>query len=217
MSRRILFPTLPGYFVGCCLAMSCVVVLGQPPANSDLALQDFFDRAQLGDEWNFATGDWKIVDEALIGHELKQDNHAAVIRRPVATGNAVYEFKFLLSKNCKAFHFGFDPAKGQSKKKGHLFSVIITPDQWRIVKHMDKNKPSESPNETLAEQKTPFKPGIWYTLRVTTWGPFVNAKIGNHAALKAVHPSFAVTKPALIFRCVGESVEIDDVEVWTQR
>jgi hypothetical protein len=94
--------------------------------------------------------------------------------------------------------------------------VIITPDSWEILKHIDKNRREEDPNEKLAEEKTKFEIGKWYTLRVTTWETSVTVKIDDRE-LKASHKTFGVKKPTLVFRCLGDGVEIDDIKVWTQK
>ncbi len=189
---------------------------GEQPANSDVAVEDSFDREELGKEWHINTGEWKIVDGVLRAREIADEKHSAAARRIVETKNAVYELKFRLTGDAKAFHFGFDPARGELKKKGHLFSVIITPASWKIMKHVDKNRREEDPNETLAEQKTEFERDQWYTLRVTTWQTYVTARIEGKEPLKASHETFSVKKPTLVFRCLGDGVEIDDVRVWTQ-
>ena len=188
----------------------------EPPANSSLAYEDTFDRTELGKGWNPTAGEWKIVDGVLQGKELKAEKHAAANRKVLPTQNAVYALKFRFTGDAKAMHFGFDPAKGELKKKGHLFSVIVTPKSWQIMKHVDKDRREEDPNEVLTEQKTEFEVGKWYDLRVTTWETFVTAKIEGKEPLKASHPTFGVKKPTLVFRCLGDGVEIDDIKVWTQ-
>ena len=187
------------------------------PANSDVALEESFDRAELGKGWTLNTGEWKIVDGVLRGREIPSEKHSAAARRVVVSQNAVYALKFRFVENGKAFHFGFDPAPGELKKKGHLFSVIVTPESWKLLKHVDKNRREEDPNETLATQKTEFKQGEWYSLRVATWGRHVTASIEGKDPLKASHSTFGVKKPTLVFRCLGDGVEIDDIQVWTQK
>jgi hypothetical protein len=186
------------------------------PANSDVALEESFDRSELGKGWHSTTGEWKIVGGVLQGREIPEEKHSAATRKLLVTQNAVYQLKFRLNGECKAFHFGFDPARGELEKKGHLFSVIITPDSWEILKHIDKNRREEDPNEKLAEEKTKFEIGKWYTLRVTTWETSVTVKIDDRE-LKASHKTFGVKKPTLVFRCLGDGVEIDDIKVWTQK
>lgn len=190
---------------------------GEQPANSDVAVNESFDRSELGKEWHVNTGEWKIVDGVLRAREIADEKHSAAARRTVETKNAVYELKFRFTGDAKAFHFGFDPARGELKKKGHLFSVIVTPASWKIMKHVDKNRREEDPNETLAEQKTEFERNRWYSLRVTTWQTYVTARVEGKEALKASHETFGVRKPTLVFRCLGDGVEIDDVHVWTQK
>lgn len=192
------------------------VCTADEPANSTLVIDDTFDRAELGKGWNPTCGEWKIVDGVLQGREIKEEKHAAANRRVVSTKNAVYELNFRLTGKCKAFHFGFDPARGELDKKGHLFSVIVSPGFWQIMKHVDKNKRQEDPNEILIKQETKFDTDTWYKLRVTTWGNYVTARIEGKADLKTSHPTFGVKKPSLVFRCVGDGVEISDVKVWTQ-
>ena len=194
-----------------------LIVAGEPPANSKLAVEETFDRAELGRGWNSTTGDWKIVDGVLRGSEVPAEKHSAATRRIVVTQDAVYELKFRFVKQGKSFHFGFDPARGELKKKGHLFSVIVTPESWQIMKHVDKDRREEDPNETLAEQKTPFKLGCWFSLRVTTKGKNVTVQVEGKEPLKASHATFGVKKPTLVFRCLGDGVEIDDIRVWTQQ
>ncbi|MDA0285597.1 MAG: hypothetical protein O3B13_11220 [Planctomycetota bacterium] len=199
-----------------CLAVS-YSFSAMPPANSDVALEESFSATELGEEWKSTTGEWQIVDGVLRGREVAAEKHSAATRRVLATQNAVYQLRFRFVDDGKGFHFGFDPAAGELKKKGHLFSVIVDPASWKILKHVDKDRREEDPNETLAEQKTEFKAGEWYSLRVTTWANHVTAKIDGKATLKASHATFDVKKPTLVFRCLGDGVEIDDIHVWTQR
>lgn len=190
------------------------------PANSEVALDESFDRAELGKGWSVNTGKWKIQDGVLKASEIAAEKHSAAARRVLETRNAVYEVRFRFVDKGRGFHFGFDPARGELNKKGHLFSVIVTPESWRVLKHVDKARPQEDPNETLAQQKTPFKPGCWFTLRVTTWENHVTAQIRDVAekeTFKVSHPTFGVRKPTLVFRTLGDGVEIDSVKVWKQK
>ncbi|NND96560.1 MAG: hypothetical protein HKN47_04430 [Pirellulaceae bacterium] len=186
------------------------------PANSELVVDESFDKAELGKKWHVNTGNWSIQEGVLRVSEVAADKHSAAARYAVETDNAVYQLRFRLINKAKMFHFGFDPKPGELEKKGHLFSVIVTPTSWKIMKHIDKARPKEAPNETLVEQERKFELGQWYTLRVTTWGQFVNAKIDDEDPLKAAHPTFGVKKPTLVFRCIGDGVEIDDIKVWQQ-
>ena len=183
----------------------------------EAVVDESFGRKELGDAWHINTGDWRIVDGVLRAREVADDNHSAAARLTVETKDAVYQLRFRLVNEAKAFHFGFDPARGELKKRGHLFSVIVTPDAWKILKHIDKDRPDDDPNETLAQQQTTFEAGQWYTLRVTTRKESVVAHIEGKEPLKASHKTFGVKKPTLVFRCIGDGIEIDDIQVWTQQ
>lgn len=196
-------------------AVSTLSVAGEPPANSTLVVDESFDGSTLGDGWHVNTGEWKAVDGVLKAREIPEDKHSAAARRSVVTGNAVYELRFRLTGEGKGFHFGFDPVPGELDKKGHLFSVMVSPTDWKVMKHVDKAKPKEDPNEILAQQKTEFVPGEWYSLRVTTWETSVTAAIDGKDTLKVSHSTFGVKKPTLVFRCLGDGVEVDDIKVWT--
>ncbi len=189
----------------------------EPPANSELVVDERFDTGELGEDWTTQTGDWEIVDNSLRGSEIESENHAAAARRVVETGNAVYQLKFRLHREAKGFHFGFDPKRGELEKRGHLFSVIVTRSGWKLLKHLDKNKPDEDPNEILASANHKFESDEWYSLRVVTWGTIVKAEIEGLPPLAGEHPSFDVRKPTLVFRVSGNGVDIDDVRVWKAR
>ncbi|MGI9473656.1 MAG: family 16 glycoside hydrolase [Rubripirellula sp.] len=193
-------------------AVSFSDVIGADP-DSDVGFEDSFDRSELGSGWNSTTGDWQIVDGVLCGKEIPEQKHSAATRRVLVTQNAIYQLRFRFTGDATAFHFGFDPAKGELEKKGHLFSIIVTPDSWKVMKHVDKNRRKEDPNEVLAEQDTEFNRDQWYALTVTTQGESVTARVDGKKSLEASHSTFGVKKPTLVFRCLGDGVEIDDIRV----
>ncbi len=186
----------------------------EPPANSTLLLEEDFSGETLPKGWSVQNGTWETKDGVLHGAEIEADHHAAAARRLVETKDAVYELKFRINEGTKGFHFGFDPARGELEKRGHLFSVIVTPTDWRLLKHIDKDKPKEDPNEILAIAEHNFEPGKWHHLRVTTRGTSVTAQIEGIEPLTAEHPTFSVRKPTLVFRVSGTGVEVDEVRVW---
>lgn len=199
------------------LALPFACSAADPPAGGELVLEDDFERAELGKGWTVQTGSWKIEDGVLAGAEIPADNHSAAARRVIETGDAVYQLRFQVGENTRGLHFGFDPKRGSLDKGGHLFSVIIGPTGWRLLKHLDKNRPEEDPNEVLATAAHEFRPGTWYTLSVTTRGTSVVAEIEGLEPLSGSHPSFSVPKPTLVFRALGDGVRIDGIRVWSTR
>ncbi|MCG8602388.1 MAG: hypothetical protein MI807_19745 [Verrucomicrobiales bacterium] len=196
-----------------CLFLTALSFAEKPETETPPLIEDSFDREELGKGWTTQTGEWKIVDGALRGKEIKADKHSAAARRVVETKDAVYQLRFRLSEGSKGFHFGFDPKRGSLDKKGHLFSVIVTPASWRILKHVDKNRREEDPNEILATASQTFEPGTWYSLTVVTKGTKVDAMIEGIAPLTSEHPTFGVPKPTLVFRVIGDAVDVDDITV----
>ena len=182
-------------------------------------LEDTFEREELGKGWNAQFGEWKLVDGVLRARQVPADNHGAAARRALPMGDGIFEMKFRLVEKGQAFHFGFDPARGELKKRGHLFSVIVSPGRASIKKHVDKDKPKEDPDEILASINYEFGIGKWYTLRVVKKGDDVEAgfvpegSTETVADLKTSHPTFHVKTPALVFRCIGDGIEVDDIKV----
>jgi len=126
--------------------------------------------------------------------ELEADKHAASGRRILATDDATFRIRFSMGPETKAFHPGFDPARGEFEKKGHLYSIIVMPDQWRIVKHVDKNRPREDPNEILAQKPHEFQPSQWDELEIECEGENIIARIETIGELSASHPTFSVKR-----------------------
>ena len=75
---------------------------GERPANSEVAVEDSFDRKELGKGWNSTTGEWKIVDGVLRGREIASEKHSAATRRIVETKNAVYENEKAVARKSRA-------------------------------------------------------------------------------------------------------------------
>lgn len=182
-------------------------------------LEESFDGDAFVHGWTVQTGDWKPVAGVMVGKEIPDDHHAAAARRLLPMQDGIYQLRFRLTGAAKAFHFGFDPARGELEKRGHLFSIIVTPTHAQLLKHIDKDRPKEDPNEVLAVAETAFKSGVWHTLLVEKKGNNVAAKIVSDSgdtsiSLAATHPTFHVKTPTMVFRCQGDGVEVDDIRVW---
>ena len=178
---------------------------------------DFSDGLPKG--WNAQFGEWQAVEGVLRARQIPSDNHGAAARQVLAMGDGIFEMRFRLVGKGTGFHFGFDPKPGVLKKKGHLFSVIVSPNQVKIMKHVDKARRAEDPNEDLATAAHRFAPGKWHRLQLEKRGNHVRAQItpddgGKIISLKASHPTFHVPTPTLVFRCIGDGIEVDDVKVW---
>ncbi len=180
-----------------------------------LLLEEKFDGKELPKSWSRNTGKLTIADGVLKASEVAADMHAAAFRRllPLQDAAVLVKFRF---EGAKIFHLGFDPAPGELKKRGHLFSVIVTPTGWSITEHNDKADP-KSTNKTLAKAATTFEKGRWYELLLEVKGDDALAQIAGMEPLHATSKDFHVKKPGLVFRTGGkdaDEVHVDEVRVW---
>lgn len=183
-----------------------------------LLLEEKFDDKALPKNWNRNTGKLTVAAGVLKASEVAADKHAAAFRRPLPLQDAAIYVKFRFA-GAKMFHVGFDPAPGELKKQGHLFSLILTATGMNITEHLDKADP-KSTNKALAKSTTPFETGRWYELLLEMKGDDVLAQVAGMEPLRAASKDFRVKKPGLVFRTGGkdtDEVHLDEVRVWELR
>jgi hypothetical protein len=181
----------------------------------NLLLEEKFDGAELPKNWTRNTGKLAVVGGVLKASEVAADMHAAAFRRALPLQDAAIYVRFRF-EGAKMLHVGFDPAPGELKKKGHLFSVTFTATGWNITEHIDKANP-ESKNKVLTKATATFEKGRWYELLIEMKGDDVVAQIGGLEPLRASSKDFHVKKPGLVFRTGGkdtDEVHLDEVRVW---
>lgn len=170
-----------------------------------------FDEAKRPENWTVNCGHWEPKDGVLVCRELEKDNHAAASRWQIPHKDAVIKLRLKLD-GAKGFHLGFDPAPGELKKQGHLYSLVLTPTQAQIKKHKDKAD-EKSKDQTLATASLDAKAGEWLDVELRSEGEKVTATIGKSAKLEASDATFAVAKPTVVFRVIGGDVQLDDVQI----
>lgn len=178
-------------------------------------MEETFDKPDAVKKWMHTVGDAQISEGVLRVAERSQDKHAGAFRRAVPVSDCAVQMDFRFD-GAKFLHLGFDPAPGELKKKGHLFSIVITPAKWQILEHGDKND-AKPKNKVLAESTTRFEAGKWYTLLLEVKGNDVVAQITGKPALKGSSPDFHCKKPGLVLRVSSaddKSASIDNVKVW---
>jgi hypothetical protein len=187
-------------------------LLGQ---RGPLLLDEKFDGAALPKGWAKNTGELAVSDGVLHASELPANNHVGAFRKALPLQDCAVQLDFRL-EGATTFHLGFDPAPGQLKKQGHLFSVILTEKAWTITEHNDKADP-KSRNIVHARGATSFPRGQWFTLLLEMKGNNLVAQIAGQPPLRATAQDFHVKKPGLVFRVggkAGQEVLIDNVKVW---
>lgn len=170
-----------------------------------------FDEAKRPEKWAVNFGHWEPKDGVLVCRQLDKDNHAAASRWQIPLKDTVIKLR-LKFDGATGFHLGFDPAPGELKKQGHLYSLVVTPTQAQLKKHKDKADEA-SKEQTLATASLNAKAGEWLDVELRTEGEKVSVTIGKNAKLEASDPSFSVAKPTVVFRVIGGDVQLDDVQV----
>jgi hypothetical protein len=152
-------------------------------------------------------GEWKTIDGVLVGKELAADEHAAVLNYQQKNRNSVVRFSFQLNDQTKGFNFSLN------HRGGHLFRVIVSPAKLAISLDKDKKDPASKPM-VLANAKGDFQQGKWYTLQVEMVGDRVVAQTDHGIRVKASHAKLDTDKPNYRFVMRGESLSIDDLQIW---
>lgn len=191
-----------------------IVVLTLAAVQSSSAAEPLiarFEEAKRPEKWAVNFGHWEPKDGVLVCRQLDKDNHAAASRWQIPLKDAVIKLR-LKFDGATGFHLGFDPAPGELKKQGHLYSLIVTPAQAQLKKHKDKADEA-SKDQTLATASLNAKAGEWLDVELRTEGEKVSVTIGKTAKLEASDPTFSVAKPTVVFRVIGGDVQLDDVQV----
>lgn len=175
------------------------------------ALHEAFSAGKLPAGWQTRVGDFRVEEGALVLAEMPEDKHNGVLVIPRANRDLAVSFDFRLD-GAKALALSFDVKPGTPGRKGHLFRVVLRPDGFAILRDPDKSNP-EIKRAKLAEVKTAFEAGKWYTLHVEHVGFEVIARVGEDHVAKASDPLLALPKPGLRFVITGQSARIDNLKV----
>ncbi len=169
-------------------------------------LEDSFDGTQLDSNWNINKGSWKVQGGQLVGGELPADQHAAVLTLKQPSRDSAIRFSFRLD-GAQGFNLSLNHARG------HLFRVMVQPGALVLRKDRNKRDP-DSRVEQLARSPGNFKPGEWYTLLLEIDGDRVTASTDQGAVVTASDADLNVDKTGYRFVVRGNSVALDDVQVW---
>jgi len=152
-------------------------------------------------------GTWNVIDGILVGKELAADKHAAVLNLQEKNRDSVIRFSFQLGGDTTGFNLSMNHASG------HLFRIVVTPSAMSI--NLDKNKKdAASKTVVMATAKGKFEQGKWYTMQVEMRGDRVVAQTDNGLIVEASNPTLDVDKPNYRFVMKGDSLSIDDLQIW---
>lgn len=171
-----------------------------------LMIDNFSADTPLKSPWTMPKGKWEVKDGALVGSEIKADNHAAVLHYNKKNHNLIVQFDYEM-KGAQFLHLSFNHAKG------HLWRLMITDKEIRLQKDKDKKNPN-SKAEVVAKTNFTSKPGERHTVTVEIVGPQIVAHVDDKITLKASNSVFDTEKPNIRFIVRGESVLIDNFIAW---
>lgn len=206
MSRNLGFLLVTVYFLSSTMAEKNVSIDPKTGTVETPAVTQSFD-SELSKPLAAVKGEWKVVEGVLVGKELKVDKHAAVLNFQKSNRNSVVRFSFKLDGETKGFNFSLNHAKG------HLFRVNVTPAAISVNLDKDKKDPA-SKAVVLGTAKGKFEQGKWYTMQVEMQGEKVVAQTDNGLSVEATHASLDTDKPNYRFVMKGDSLSIDDLQIW---
>ncbi|MFK8112050.1 MAG: family 16 glycoside hydrolase [Rubripirellula sp.] len=177
-----------------------IATLGSPVAS------ETFD-AELSKTFSAAKGEWKAIDGVLVGKELADDKHAAVLNYQKKNHDSVVRFSFKLDDETKGFNFSLN------HKGGHLFRVVVASTKMTINLDKDKKDP-KSKAVVMATAKGAFEQGKWYTMQIEMVGQSVAVQTDNGLHAKATHAKLDTDKPNYRFVMRSQTLSIDDLNIW---
>jgi hypothetical protein len=179
-----------------------------------LLLEEKFDGDTVPKGWSSKSGKLRVTDGVLRASRIKGERLCLFsCAQPMEDAAVQIDFKF---GSARGINVSCNPAAGESKKRGHLFSVMITPLMWNITKHQDRLDP-KSKVTVLVSASEKFEQGQWYTLLLETKGDDVIAQVEGKKTLRAADKDFRVKKPGIEFRVSGPDggeASFDNLRIW---
>jgi hypothetical protein len=180
-----------------------------------LLMEETFDGASLPKGWASKAGDLHVAGGVLHASQTREGGRLGLFNCELPMQDAAIQLDFKFD-GARGINVSVNPSAGELRKKGHLYSIMITRSMWNITEHNDKSNRS-SQSKALASASATFEQGKWYTLLVENKGEQVVAQIAGQPTLRAASKDFAVKKPGIEFRISGQDkdeVTFDNLRVW---
>jgi hypothetical protein len=173
---------------------------------SKVLLNEEFSAKDVDARWQPAKGQWKIVEGALQGTELKADEHAASIRTDIKLPeNFILQFDFKFDGG-KVIHLSFNG-------KGHICRTTLTPAGFTLKGEKVK-KDLKDKAATVGQIQQKFEKGKWYTMLVEVKGPEFVARVNDEQVAFGQHAKVARPKSNFGFPMAGVSSSVDNIKIW---
>ncbi len=174
---------------------------------SKLVFEESFSADKLDSRWSAAKGDWKIVDGALQGSELKEDMHAASIRTDVELpGTLILQFDFKFDGG-NTIHCSFNG-------RGHICRATITSQGFVLKGEKVKNDDADKA-VTVGQVQQEFVKGKWYKMQIEIDGEEFVARVNDGPIAFGSHAKVAREKTNFGFPMAGVSSQIDNIKIWS--
>ena len=183
-----------------------------PRYKGTLLLGEGFDGDVLPGGWNTHSGRLRVTDGVL--HSQEKGERLCLFSSPAHERRGHPDR--LQVRRHRGINVGLSPSPGETRKRGHLFSVMITPPMWNIT-GTGRGLDPDSKVAVLASAAETFEQGRWYTLLVETRGDYVVAQVEGKKPLRVVGEGFRVKKPGIEFRVAGRGggdACFDNLRVW---
>lgn len=160
--------------------------------------------AEHGAGWRKAKGEWKFVDGAWQGGEIKAEKHGAVARHNITFTDAVIEFDVKLD-GAKAVSLSINDPKGHNSRLG------ITPAGLRLTKD-DHDHAGPDKAAVLATLAVKLDAGQWQHVRIEQKGESFTAQVGEHR-LEGKHAEINQPKSNIGLTVAGETASFKNLRV----
>lgn len=135
-------------------------------------LQSDFSNSKLEEAWQVEKGKWEVSDGTLVGTQIPEQNHAAVLRHQLALHDFVAEFTF-------KFNGGKAIKLVLNKNTVHIATVAIWPGVLTIDKQPERD--SGKKIRRIDAQNVKLNADDWHTAVVEVVGDTIVASIdGSH-------------------------------------
>ena len=184
-----------------------------------LLLEEKFDGDTLPKGWHAKAGGLRVADGVLHASQKREAGSLGLFNCELPMQDAAIQIDFKFDGARGGLNVSVNPSPGELRKKGHLFSVMITPAMWNITEHNDKAD-RKSRSKALASAPAKFAQGKWHTLLVEFKGTNVIAHVEGREPLRASSQDFSAKKPGIEFRVLGrngEEISFDNLRVWESK
>jgi hypothetical protein len=158
--------------------------------------------------WSIYKGKYEVVDGRLRVSEQADDGHHPAMSFKLPMKDVVLQCRVKLGES-KWVGLSLD----SGARKDHIFRTMFNPRSASLRRMSGMGATTKG--ETVAETRTPFEAGRWYTLVVELLGREAVLQIPEAGiTLAAENEGFDVEKDRFELISGGPNAEFDDLKIW---